>query len=791
MIKQLLYLLFCFVLYVDCKFPVEITDPRIKISPALHDASTVVYNDKIYVYGGGQLNGRKYSNKMYVYEFFENNGSVSLSLENMQNEGPNCSSCGAVLLPNTSKMLILTYDHSLIDTWTDNPTNIPPVLPYIYDFETKQWSVETPHPTFYPGNQSTDIFGARFGHNTIMAQNGMIYVIGGSAVWGGSNLQHLKCLTSTWYYNRTDFSYNALPIEAPMCYHYSTAFPTAMYACSLQSKFTNCFCVCVCTTRSSNYIALTTGLTANFTRPSDYNVTHAFEYVLYRYSTYYIMPYFASVLDTSVNQWLSVNLIGNGAPPLSYGATSQYNPRTGLVHIFGGYAFDVTGSGYTLRTVSTLDTAKGQWFERSSLPPNMGNVTVRYLASSAIVKDKYFVTLFGMTEQATSFLDSNDIDVLRIPKEPSSGGYNYSEFTMDWLDSVLPSDKSVNRNGLEGKYIVAIVIPVVFCFLVLPGLVWKRSKFKRGVKKMVLFALWDKRNGEPYWTEFGRLLFKLFSLLVILAYLVFSSSNIKNSSISSSSSSVPVTEMDFPDVRICLGGWISDAQNSTLVMPDLTCSVIASNNGTITSCSGMIEPLDSAIHLPLFVDQKTYAKCFLFRSDSEKFRSTSTLPTISFQISGIINYNNEAIYVSIYDPKNNPNRYIFFDEPLPSQATDKKDVETWAINDNDISDVENTFSFYAESSASVKYKLTEYKKVDSTVGWNYLGGFFPRYLTMNKLSTQHSIPTAKNSFLAGPGSTKHQLSEILISPLVFEQETVTEKRNNTVLGALDHLHPGD
>ncbi|RCH78980.1 hypothetical protein CU098_001471, partial [Rhizopus stolonifer] len=369
--------------------------------------------------------------------------------------------------------------------------------------------------------------------------------------------------------------------------------------------------------------------------------------------------------------------------------------------------------------------------------------------------------------------------------------------------SVLPSDKNVNRNGLEGKYIVAIVIPVVFCFLVLPGLVWKRSKFKRGVKKMVLFALWDKRNGEPYWTEFGRLLFKLFSLLVILAYLVFSSSNIKNSSISSSSSSVPVTEMDFPgkndrkrnhfncvycqDVRICLGGWISDAQNSTLVMPDLTCSVIASNNGTITSCSGMIEPLDSAIHLPLFVDQKTYAKCFLFRSDSEKFRSTSTLPTISFQISGIINYNNEAIYVSVYDPKNNPNRYIFFDEPLPSQATDKKDVETWAINDNDISDVENTFSFYAESSASVKYKLTEYKKVDSTVGWNYLGGFFPRYLTMNKLSTQHSIPTAKNSFLAGPGSTKHQLSEILISPLVFEQETVTEKRNNTVLGALGAL----
>lgn len=211
-----------------CKFSVEITDPRVKINPGLNDASTVVYNNKIYVYGGAQINGQKYSNNMYVYEFFESNGSITLSLEDMNGSGPKCSSCGAVLLPNTSKMLVLSYDHDKVDNWGVNITNIPPVLPYVYDFETKQWSIETETPRLNANNQSTDIFGVRFGHNTVVGSNGMVYIIGGRSIWSGSGSARLACLTSTWYYNPEDHSYNALSVEAPWCFHYANAFSTPM-----------------------------------------------------------------------------------------------------------------------------------------------------------------------------------------------------------------------------------------------------------------------------------------------------------------------------------------------------------------------------------------------------------------------------------------------------------------------------------------------------------------------------------------------------------------------------------
>lgn len=237
------------------------------------------------------------------------------------------------------------------------------------------------------------------------------------------------------------------------------------------------------------------------------------------------------------------------------------------------------------------------------------------------------------------------------------------------------------------------------------------------------------------------------------------------------------------DVRFCFGGW-NDAhgQLNVSASPNITCQVPNSLNGSEGKCNGMIHFLDSAIHSPYFVGQENQLQCYMFKYD-ESFNATVSSPSVSFRIMGTINYNNEAVYIHVYDARNNPNRYVFFDEPLPLGTT-KKDIDTWAKADNDISQIKNYFSMYAESSTSIKYKITKYNKLDPYGVWNYIGGIFPKYITSQELNIQYTAPTMKNRFVGYNVSLEHKLSEIQISPLSFDEDTVTEKRDSTVLGTL-------
>ncbi|CAO3613080.1 unnamed protein product [Mucor fragilis] len=698
---------------------------------------------------------------MYVYEFFESNRSITLSLEDMNGSGPKCSSCGAVLLPNTSKMLVLSYDHDKVDNWGVNITNIPPVLPYVYDFETKQWSIETETPRLNANNQSTDIFGVRFGHNTVVGSNGMVYIIGGRSIWSGSGSARLACLTSTWYYNPEDHSYNALPVEAPWCFHYANAFSTPI---------------------SDSYILLNFGAKDNHMRPDDYNVTNKYEYLISDTTTAYAIPSFATILDTATNLWYAVNITGP-TPYARYGATTQYNPKTNLTHTFGGYFYG-DGRQFVLQELITMDAGQGQWYEKDSLIPNTEDISARFLASSAIVLDKYFVVMHGMTIQSSQFIDVSDVDVYLLPDRPE-GDTNLTEYMMDVLiDNLDPLQQSPST-GLAPKYIAAITVVCVVLFVVLP-LVYIILKRKRAINKcrrIITAVLWDQRKGELFWIEGFRLLVKIASLLVIIAFIIFSYRQIKDSPISSTSETKPVTQLPFPDIRFCFGGW-NDAhgQLNASASPTITCQVPGARNGSEGRCNSMIHSLNSAIHSPYFVGQENQLQCYMFKYD-ESFNSTVSSSSISFRIMGTINYNNEAVYIHVYDAKKNPNRYVFFDEPLPADTT-KKDIDVWARADNDISQIKNYFSMYAESSTSIKYKITKYNKLDPYGAWNYIGGVFPKYLTSQELDIQYTAPTMKNRFVGYNVSLEHKLSEIQVSPLSFEEETVTDKRDSTVLGAL-------
>lgn len=237
------------------------------------------------------------------------------------------------------------------------------------------------------------------------------------------------------------------------------------------------------------------------------------------------------------------------------------------------------------------------------------------------------------------------------------------------------------------------------------------------------------------------------------------------------------------DIRFCFGGW-NDAHGllNISAFPNLTCQVVGAQDGSENSCSNMIHFLDSTIHSPYFVGQENQLQCYMFKYD-KSVNSTVSSSSISFRVMGTINYNNEAVYVHVYDADKNPNRYIFFDEPLPVDTT-KKDIEAWASSDNDVSQISNYFSMYAESSTSIKYKTTHYNRLDPYGAWNYIGGVFPKYITTKELDIQYTVPTMKNRFFGNNVTLYHKLSEIQVSPLSFEKETVTEKRDSTIFGTL-------
>lgn len=57
------------------------------------------------------------------------------------------------------------------------------------------------------------------------------------------------------------------------------------------------------------------------------------------------------------------------------------------------------------------------------------------------------------------------------------------------------------------------------------------------------------RKGELFWIEGFRLLVKIASLLVIIAFIIFSYRQIKDSPISSTSETKPVTQLPFPGTK--------------------------------------------------------------------------------------------------------------------------------------------------------------------------------------------------------------------------------------------------
>jgi hypothetical protein len=134
---------------VHCSYPLTIEDDSLPLPPHLFSASTVVYNDIIYSYGGStRADDFIGIDKMFSYSLNPLTGEMVVKLED-EGHGPVCSSCSAVLFPDSTEMLVfLTPNYNETSTFFHNQSMQQPphqiLLPHFYDLVKKSWRVASP-----------------------------------------------------------------------------------------------------------------------------------------------------------------------------------------------------------------------------------------------------------------------------------------------------------------------------------------------------------------------------------------------------------------------------------------------------------------------------------------------------------------------------------------------------------------------------------------------------------------------------------------------------------------------
>lgn len=226
------------------------------------------------------------------------------------------------------------------------------------------------------------------------------------------------------------------------------------------------------------------------------------------------------------------------------------------------------------------------------------------------------------------------------------------------------------------------------------------------------------------------------------------------------------------DIRFCFTGW-----NSTTPYDNhnvLQCTVKGESFIAKRNCNDYLSQLDPDVQSPLYDYSEYTVQCFLFKSNSSLV-ATEDRPTLTFSIIRDESFisDDTIIYVNAYPIDEDPNRYLFFNEPLPVDWTQDR-LERWAqVGDNSLQSID-TFSYInINDSLAVTFETKTHKNLNPYGAWNYIGSLFPSYIPTENF-TQTYTHRAKI-----PDGTSIELS-----PATFDKEIITYKRDNTILGAI-------
>ncbi|KAF7730680.1 hypothetical protein EC973_001629 [Apophysomyces ossiformis] len=132
--------------------------------PLMSDTASIVRENILYRYGGVTRTSELYTNA-FTQTSVSDNGSLSFSYVKQVNQGPLCSLCQAVLLPDNQTMLVLGG----INPIKRNSS----MMAYMYRFDNASWS---PAPVL--SDNGTLPYNRKF-FTATLAPNGKVYIYGG------------------------------------------------------------------------------------------------------------------------------------------------------------------------------------------------------------------------------------------------------------------------------------------------------------------------------------------------------------------------------------------------------------------------------------------------------------------------------------------------------------------------------------------------------------------------------------------------------------------------------------
>ncbi|KAI7873939.1 uncharacterized protein EV154DRAFT_578509 [Mucor mucedo] len=400
------------------------------------------------------------------------------------------------------------------------------------------------------------------------------------------------------------------------------------------------------------------------------------------------------VFDTKSRTWENVNVTRQGFIPSARTSHSAIVTSDDRIIIFGGSNESIERQSMYLNAIGILDTKNWTWStpDASGIPPFR-----RSSASAGLLNGNYLTVAFG----ASRNLFFNDINIYDITHRK-------------WLQSFAPEDNYGFR--LTGGAIAGITVACIVFLVIIFILIRTFQRWIRWIVRGLYSSIWKPRYGEPTWAETTRIVLQVILFFIFSAFLVFILLQAINSPNITQTIEKPVTSVQVPDVRFCFDGF--PPYNSTDIrMPGVTCMTDIGY-----PCTEYVRPLNMSIFQPTFADSFGSVNCFLFRSPTDFFL-TSTLgqnngSRLLFNFWGDQTIEHGSIHVSIYPKTMNPNTVMY--NILDGPATLMTSISDW-IN-NEISDIQatNVFDIQPFSYSSISYNLVDHTHLQS-VGWNYIG----------------------------------------------------------------------
>ncbi|KAI8061326.1 hypothetical protein BDF21DRAFT_403129 [Thamnidium elegans] len=690
---------------------------------------------------------------MYVYDFETDPEGARMSLVEQKNPGPVCFFCGAVMIDNGTRMMILTENIDGLTYRDLNNTNSI-VQPNIFDFKTSTWTIDDRPPVL--NEALRDVFQIRNYHSTVLGADGLVYTIGGKYHYTD------KPAETSWYYNPIDNSYGTIA-------NYN------MYVYRVMGH--------------NSFVLSDTTIGSMYGRNSTSEP--------YFYYDFDMMM----VLDTVTKSWIAPRTID-----LDFNADVDFGIGVGMegaasvtfgqgkyVFISGGSVYG--GLNFLLRShfILNLDTNR---INLIYAEPTNYFLPTRSHASLVVISEKFLVLGFGLSQSGGSS-EIAGIDLLRIPEIEENLDSKTKYSGAEWMSSLsdVSSPVILPNDSMSMEMVLAIVfaILVLICIGFIATAVINRRKLsgKSQLKKKDFYTLgifnfvWPKRMGETFTIQLYNFSIRLILCIVLLAFMFYFIYSIIYSPVSTTETFSQKENMTIPDIRFCFSGWnyFNNYDNGDLTFPLMDCLNRGSANNK-EGC-GKIVVLNKTFGSPSFSGQIGHVKCYMHISEANKSVVTKESPTLSFYDSGIANAKHQSIHIQFYEPEKNPNRVVYLNETIPDfdvAATDRwLDSEVSSGSKTEV--VNQVLTIYPDTPVSVQFQTVHTAKLDPNHVWNYFG-VFPKYIKTSELSIIHTDVMNRDTFITTPQTSPTTLGEIQLSPASFSVKTIVEKKNVTVISAL-------